>query len=584
MQKSLLATTVVSLLSMSSYAQAQSADETMVVTANRFEQSSQSSTAAVVTVDKEEIEAIQANDLFEVLRRLPGVQVSSNGGYGQTQSLFVRGTNSSHVLVLIDGVKTASATSGGATISALPLVAVQRIEFIRGPRAAMYGSDAVGGVINIITDTKREEKKLSAGIGSEQLRKASVAVSGELNDKLSGSFSSRYSQAEGFSAQNTKGNEDNDGHKVTEFAANAKYQLSNQLALKLNSTYSEGFVEYDPTDSSKDQQLYTVIGSAEYKADKYSALLSIAKSVDSSYNRGYKSKYHTEHESISFTNHYLLTSDWTLSAGIDWQQDDVSASSVAYDESSRDNKSAYVGAYFDNSSVQAELALRTDDNERYGRNNTWQTGLGWWVVDTMRLTANAGTAFKAPTFNNLYWPDTGNPNLKPEESFSYEVGVEGYQGSFDWSVVAYHNQIENMIIGWPSKNIGKADIKGIELAAQFATGAFSHDVSLDIMDPVDTSKNSQLARRAKESAKWNVSYSKGNWRADLSYLYQGKRIDTNKAELDSYSLVDIAASYSVTESLTLRGRVANLLDEDYTLATNYNTQGRSYYLNVDYKF
>lgn len=586
MNKSILAITIASLVSPFSnlHAEQTSSEETMVVTANRFEQSTLSTTAQVEVVTKEQIEAIQANDLFEVFRRLPGVQVASNGGYGQQQSLFVRGTNSDHVLVLIDGVKTSSATGGGATISALPLIAVQRIEFIRGPRAAMYGSDAVGGVINIITDTTKEEKKLSLGAGSDELREASVSLSGSLSDKLSGSFSSRYAESEGYSAKNTVGDEDNDGFDTLEFALNLKYQFNDAWAIKFNSTYADSFVEYDSGDATKDQQLYTIVGGVEFNGIKHKSQLTLSQALDSNDNHLYSSVYETEHQAVAFNYHFLASKELTLMAGLEWLNDDVSNSTNSYDETSRSNKSLYAGGFYDNQSVQLELALRGDDNERYGSNTTWQAGVGWWFVEDLRFVANAGTAFKAPTFNDLYWPGAGNPNLKPEESLNYEGGIEGYHELFSWSAIAYHNQIENMILGWPAENVGEAEIKGIELSAQFDTGLFNHNVSFDLLDPVDKDTDQQLARRAKESAKWNITYAYEQWRADLSYLYQGDRYESNGEKLDAYSLVDLAASYFVTEQFVVRGRIANLLDEEYTLASGYNTQERSYFVNLDYSF
>ncbi|CAV20277.1 MULTISPECIES: TonB-dependent receptor domain-containing protein [Vibrio] len=586
MNKSLLAVAVASLLSPISnlHAQEASADETMVVTANRFEQSTQSTTLPVVVVTRAEIEAIQANDIYEVLRRLPGIQVASNGGYGQKQSVFVRGTNSDHILVLIDGVKTASATSGGANFAAIPLVGVQRIEFVRGPRAAIYGADAIGGVINIITDTSSSEAKVSVGFGSDSYKKGSVAVSGNITDSTSGSVAVKRAETDGFSVQNSAGDQDADGHEVTELALAITHKLNDEFKLKFNSTYSDGETEYDPKNATKDQTLYSAIGRLSYTGETLSSNFSLSKAQDSSKDYYYKSTYQTDHQAVAFTNLFTVNNEVSIGAGLDWSKDDVSESSKDYAEKSRTNNSLYVSGFYDNQAVQAELALRGDDNQRYGKNTTWQAGLGYWLAANYRVTANAGTAFKAPTFNQLYWPGSGVPTLKPEESKNYEVAFEAHQSLVDWRVSAYKNDIKNMIVGWPSKNIGVAEIKGLELSGEFDTGSFSHQVSLDFMDPTDKSDGSQLLRRAKQNAKWNVTYFADNWQADLSYLYQGKRMDSGNAELDEYSLVDIAASYFVTDHFTMRGRIANLFDKDYTLAKGYETQERSFFINADYQF
>ncbi|WCE29606.1 TonB-dependent receptor domain-containing protein [Vibrio sp. SCSIO 43137] len=597
MKKTVLATTVTSLFfaAPNIYAQSPSDVETMVVTATRFEQSLQTSTLPVEVITKEEINAIQAKSVSEILRRLPGVQIASNGGYGQSQSIFVRGTESDHVLFLVDGVRIASATTGTASVSAIPVVAIERIEFIRGSRGAVYGSDAIGGVINIITKTDRDEGALAVGIGSDKFSQGQISVSKNVSEKLNASFAANKSRTEGFSVTDTAGSEDDDGYKSDDIIASADYKINDKYSIDIQTFYHEGEVEYDAGNRYKDERIFNVAGTLNFQNDTLDSKLQLAVNQDSakSHTPGGVSLYQTDRKSLLFANQYRVNDDLSIGAGLDWYRDDVSKSSANFTETSRHNTALYLSSLYDKHDYQIEGAVRTDDNERYGRNTTWQLGGGWNVNENYRLTANVGTAFKAPSFNDLYSPFGGVATLKPEESVNYEVALESSAELFDWRVAAYVNQIDELIdwrpqgLNYSPQNIGEAEIKGVEFLVNFETGDFSHNISIDIMDPQDKESNRQLARRAKESAKWNITYYADKWQADISYLYQGTRYDypsSGKVKLDAYSLVDLSVSYDVLDSLTLRGRVANLFDEDYVLANGYNTQKRAYFGTLEYRF
>lgn len=594
MQKSSLAITIVSLLSCaSSYAQNSSDIETYTVTANRFEQSLDSLTLPVTVIDKEEIASMQAKSLSEVLRRLPGVQISGNGGYGQTQSVYVRGGESDHTLFLIDGVRVGSATSGSAAIAAIPLVAIERIEYIRGSRGAVYGSDAISGVINIITKNSRSETMLLLGGGSDSFKQGQAGIARQVNDDLHFSLAGNVSETDGFSVTNNVGDKDDDGFESRDVIGTVNYNVNKQVSIDLQALYHEGEVEYDPADNHKDEKIYNIASSVNYQGDKLESKLQLA--VNRDHQKNYSSfggTFQTDRKTAALLNQYHITEALSIGGGADWYEDDVSESSTKYNETSRDNLALYVSSFYNVEAYQLEAALRTDDNQRYGRNNTWQLGAGWKFAPSYRLSANAGTGFKAPTFNDLYHPFGSNPNLVPEESKSYELALESKYELISWRIAGYVNKVDNMLAWNPTtnatENIGKVEIKGIEISSTFDIGNFSNSVSLDLMDPQDKDNNRQLARRAKQSAKWNLTYFADKWQADVSYLYQGKRYDypfgTGPVKLDPYSLIELAGSYFITDELTARARVANLLDEEYTVANGYNTQERSYFASLEYRF
>jgi len=586
MNKSLLAIAVASLLSPISnlHAQEASADETMVVTANRFEQNVDSLIVPVEVISKEEIELIQAKSLTEVLKRLPGIQISSNGGYGQTQSIFVRGAESDHVLILIDGVRFGSATAGGAPISAIPIGGVERIEYLRGARASLYGSDAIAGVINIITSNTRSENVLSATTGSDSYHQGQAFFSGLLTDKLHASLSLSALNNDGFSAQPTAGNEDADAYRSRDLAMTLRYQATEKSSLSINALIHDGDVEYDPADSSNEEKFHNVSAAYDYTNDQLKSKLTLSSNRENTFYPSFNGTYQTDRVAAAWDNLFSINENLKLGGGVDWYRDDVSETSTAYDETKRSNTALYLSGYYSSEQFAVESSVRADDNERYGSYTTWQLGAAYSLNETYRLSSNVGTGFKAPTFNDLYYPGAGDPNLEPEESTNYEVAVDASYEYLDLRVAAYKNDIKNLISGWPPQNIGKAEIEGVEIVGSFDTGPLSHQVILDFMDPVDKSDNSQLIRRAKQNYKWNMSYSYQQLDAELSYLYQGKRYDSGDVVLDSYSLFDVALTYNVTEAVKLRGKIANLFDEEYQLANGYNTQERSYFGTVEYRF
>lgn len=604
MKKTLLAVALAPVC-LSSFSVAAQDEGVMVVTANRFEQSVKNVIAPVSVITKAEIDAIQALSLTEVLRRLPGVQVANQGGPGQNAELYIRGMSSKNVLVLMNGVRFGSATVGYADFSAIPLAGVERIEFVRGPRAAVYGSDAVSGVINIITTYQGNDGiTLDAGVGSDNYYRAGVSAAGGAANGAWGKVAATYETRDGYNVQPTSTNsfdKDDDGYRNKYVVADTGKQINDHWAIKLNGYYQNKYTEFDNPWSGVDKSksdLYNVSGVLQYQDDGLYSTFTVANNQDEaeSYGQGtVPSTIETQRTTASWANSYQLNSQVQLGAGLDWYTEDVTNSATQYTETKRDNTAAYLMALYEGDSLQLEGNVRHDDHEAYGGETTWQAGAGWSFVENMRVTASAGTAFKAPTFNELYWPlqcsswgcYSGNPDLKPEESEHYEVALEGEHSLIGWRVAGYQSDIKNLISsnGVTQVNVGKAEIRGIELTANFATGPLYHDVSMDFIDTEDKETGNELQRRAKEVGKWNVYYLFDQWQIDLSYLYQGKRYDdaANATRLSSYSLFDLAASYFVTDSLTVRGRVANLFDKDYETVSNYQAPERAFYLNASYE-
>ncbi|UXI01170.1 TonB-dependent receptor domain-containing protein [Photobacterium sp. TY1-4] len=616
MKKTLLAVALAPVC-LSSFSVAAQDEDVMVVTANRFEQSVKNVIAPVSVITKEDIDAIQAKSLAEVLRRLPGVSIAANGGYGQLTTVFVRG--SQNVLIMMNGVRLGSATAGGVNLSQLPLTGIESIEYIRGTRAAVYGADATAGVINIITTAQPDDVQgqVAAGMGSDGYYQTKGSVAGRLTEQTWAKVAGNFEQADGFNVADyssgawLEDQKDNDGFKSKDILGEFGIILNDEWRAVVNAFYHDGQTEYDytgsPGNNEADYVFYNVSGQVSYAADRLTSSLLLGVNRDEGENKGNQpgSTIVTDRTQVNWTNSYQLAEHYYAGFGVDLVNEKVSDSELwnnfagqfeSYDQESRRNDAGYITFWRDADDVQLEASVRYDDNEHYGSYTSWQLGAGWRFVEQMRVTANAGTGFKAPTFNDLYWPSYGNPGLEAEESENYELALEGTHPLLDWRVAVYDNTVSNQIRNQgKGKQLENQDVRvqGIELAASFATGSIHHDVSLDLMDHENESDKKRLKRVPDEALKWNASYLADSYQLEMSYLYQGDSRDTyfnpvtftnSEVELKNYHLLDLAASYFVTEALTLQGRVANVLDEEYATAYGYNTAERSYYATVSYRF
>ena len=615
MNKSYLAIAVASLLSYTSFSQAQDASsdvETMVVTANRFEQSTQSTIAQVEVVTREDIERIQAKSLTDVFRRLTGVQVTQNGGRGQTASLFVRGTSSDQVLVLIDGVRFVRASKGSVDFSQIPLTYVERIEYVRGARASLYGSEAIGGVINIITvaRSKEERTKLSAGLGSLDYKALNVTSgiktgdSGQLNVALG------HESEDGYNVHPYEGVNDGDEHgfKTNNGLVGYVYQLNEEWELFGNIHAYENIYQYDSTylysgtyyssfkEAEKDDSSVTLGG--KFSGDELTSELQVSIQRQKSWNYtqsdGKYSGTEDELEQLNgqWINSYTVNSGLTLAGGLDWRDESYvdQTNDETYD---RSNLAMFALASTNVNELVLEGSLRLDDNEEYGNETTYNLAASYQFIPEFGIKASYGTAFKAPNLYQQYDPTYGEEDLNPEESDAAELIFSGTVNNVYWSVTGYDYKITDLIdynsTTWRYENVdGETHIKGVELVTEFDTGIVQHQLSADYKDAEDDD-GEQLQRRAKELYKWNalVTFDEIDW--SISYLYVGERPDYDwdsysDVTLDSYSLIDAAVSYYANESTTISARIDNALDEDYETAYGYPAAERAYYLSVIHEF
>lgn len=610
--------TAFSVTAFSAWAQDTSPD-TLVVTANRFQQPVNSVLAPTDVVTREDIQRWQSKDLNDVMRRLPGVDISQSGGMGKSSSLYVRGTESRHVLVLIDGVPMARAgISNAIDIGQLPVSLVQRIEYIRGPRSAVYGSGAIGGVVNIITMSNDEKSQINAGMGSDSYQTYDGIMNKRFGDTIV-TAAGAYETTRGFNIQPDSpynGDSDRDGYRNKLFWGGVQHKFNDNVSgffrgygYTANSDYDQG--SYGYVGGNDEAQNYTQSWDAglQYSSGIYSSQLIANYQHIKDYNysndlgryAGDASLDNMEQRYIQWGNS-VEVGHGAVSGGADWKQEKLTSSSTTKaDTYKRDTTGLYLTGQQQIDSVTLEASGREDHDEQFGWHGTWQTATGWEFVDGYRATLSYGTGFLAPSlgqqygatrFASSYGPGiAANPNLKPEESRQWEAGIDGLTGPLDWRLSAYHYKVQNLIDYKDNQyvNLKSATIKGLEWTGNITTGPVDHHLTLQYVDPRDDETNKVLYRRAKQQVKYELTGQIFELGWNVMYQYLGERYDKDcdnnrDVKMGGLSLWDIGVSYPVTSHLTVRGKIANLFDKDYETVYGYQTAGREYTLSGSYTF
>ena len=608
--------TALSVTAFSGWAQDGNPD-TLVVTANRFQQPVNTVLAPTDVVTREDIQRWQSKDLNDVMRRLPGVDIAQYGGIGQSSSLFVRGTEARHVLVLIDGVPMARAGIGNAIdIGQIPVSLVQRIEYIRGPRSAVYGSGAIGGVVNIITMSDDERAQINAGMGTNGYQNYDGAINQRFGDTMV-TAAGAYQTTKGFNVQPDStyaDDSDRDGYRNKLFWGGVQHKFNDSVSgffrgygYSSNTDYDQGSGGY--AGGGDESQNYTQSWDTglNYHSGIYSSQLIANYQHLKNYN--YNAQDGRYAASASLDNMEQRYIQWgnnvevghgSVSGGVDWKQEKLQSSGTSStDIYKRDTTGLYLTGQQQIDKVTLEASGREDHDEQFGWHGTWQTAAGWEFVDDYRVTLSYGTGFLAPSLGQQFGAErfgiASNPNLKPEESKQWEAGLEGLTGPLDWRLSTYRYEINNLIDYDNSAyyNVKSATIKGLEWTGNVTTGPVDHHLTLQYIDPRDDETNKVLARRAKQQVKYELTGQIYDLGWNVAYQYLGQRYDnaydattytSHTVKLGGVSVWDIGLSYPMTSHLTVRGKIANLFDKDYETAYGYQTAGREYTLSGSYTF
>lgn len=589
------------------FAQQLAALDTVVVTANRQPMRVSEVLSDVSTVEREELEMAGHSTLEEILSRQPGMEITANGSSGASSNLLIRGTNSGHVLLLIDGVRVGSATSGNISWSRIPASQIERIEILRGPASSLYGSDAIGGVVQIFTRQSNAPLAVNseAGMGSYGTRSLNVGVSGRTDGWRYGLNASRYS-TEGFNSRpwTSTANPDADGFRNDVLSGRVGYEFLPGHEAGFSFFHSEGENKYDGTGVLNDWRNVTRQSSGNISlknaiTQDWKSTLNIGQSIDKSVGLKdgvFQSNFRTDQLQYAWQNDIRTTvGSFMLAAERLEQSVDTTA---RYKILERTNDSVLAGWTHGIGAHRLQANLRHDDNSQFGKKNTGSVGYGYRISESWHANTSYGTAFKAPTFNDLYYPSTlsggitleGNPNLLPEEAKNREASLHYETGGHLYSATWYLNQIENLII-WPKagnlripKNVSNARLEGVTLAYSGALGSYNLQASYDYLDAKDVVTGKRLPQRAENKATISIGQRLGNWEWRTEAQANGRRFndESNLLGMGGYALVNLYAAYHVSPDCSVFARVNNFFDRDYVLIDSYATSGASFFMGVRY--
>lgn len=582
--------------------------ETTLVTATRTPVAMSSVLQPVTVITADDIQRLQAVSLMDVLRGNAGVTVVNNGGPGKNTSVFLRGMEADQLLVLVDGVKMGSATVGGAAFQDIPVELIDRIEIVRGPRSGLYGSEAMGGVIQVFTKQGGEGVKPSFSVtaGTHDTTRVHAGVSGG-DGKLWYNANAGYENTGGFNScrLNTTGSftcmpgeyePDDDGYRNVSGSFAMGYRIDEKTDVAVNWLRTEGDNEYDGSYANESETSQTVYGAKVRfaPADFWQVSVSGGYNEDASddfWNGLFVSRFVTERQTGAWQNDFQLAKDHLLTIGGDYQNDRVD-SNTPFAVDSRKNTAGFIQYQGGLSFVDVQASLRQDDNEQFGHHDTGSFALGFGLAEGLRLVTSYGTAFKAPTFNELYYPFFGNPNLKPEDSESVEISLKGEEAWGHWEANVFQTDIDDLIaydstIFLPN-NIDEARIRGVEGVIGFQYDGWFINTALTLLEPEigsGVNEGNTLPRRAEQSLRVDVDKDFGRWSLGGSVVGERHRWDdlANTRDLGGYATVDLRAEYALSDDWRVQVRAENLFNKEYETAEFYPQPGQAFYLTVRYQ-
>lgn len=581
-----------------------------VVTATRVEQRLSDAVADISVIDRATIERSGAEGVADVLAKVQGIQIARTGGVGNTTSVYLRGAETRFTAVFIDGVRVDSQSTGGAVWESIPLAQIDRIEIVRGPAAAVYGSDAMGGVIQLFT-RKGEgvaQPYVGVGVGNRGTYKAEAGVSG-----ASGAFD--YSlgisrdQSEGFDVRtpNVDHNPDKDDYRNTAGNVRLGFQINPSqriegtlLQSNLNSGYDDFF--FDPTAPVDDRNKYRLrtagLNWTSQWTDVWRTKLAVTDSSSRYETEPNFFKTETQIRGYLFQNEFRM-GPHLVTADLERREDQLqNAPGVGLFASpgidrERSQNALALGYAFNQGPHTLQLNARHDDDSEFGGKNTGSAAYGYAFTPAWRGTVSAGTSFRAPTLYQRF-SEYGVSGLQPEEGTNYEASLRWTpQPSSSLSLTAYHNKVKNLINFDTTStacqspfgcyaNVGRAQYEGVTLAGTHRIGAVSLRGSIDWQDPRDLDTDKLLVQRARVYSSLGADVRVGTWVLGAEVVASGKRYadPANTQVLGGYGLLNLTASTPIADGLTLLARIDNATDKDYQLVRDYATAGRTIYVGL----
>ena len=586
--RSFAATVLALLVALPVHASDISPSDTIIVTATRTEIPLEQATVPVRVITREDIELSLATDLAELLRFEAGIDIGRNGGPGQATSIFMRGTESNHTLVLIDGVRMNPGTIGGAAIQHISPEVIERIEIVKGARSALFGTDAVGGVINIIT-RRADETHVEGGAGAGSFDSRSAFVSGGLRDE-------RYQLGMTLDWQETGGFPPRVGSDVDRGYDN--FSLNVHAArdighgeISLRHWRAEGTVEYlDFFLTPVDQDFRNAVTAFQFDkrfSGRGTNTLIVSHMLDRIEQNQSDDFVESDRLSLDW-QHTLAFTEHTVTAGVFAMTENAKTLSfgAGFDEDT-DVRALFLQDQWIGGRHRAFVAARLSDYDTFGNQTTYNLEYGFDITSAWSLRAGLGRAFRAPDATDRYGFG-GNPDLEPEVSDEYQVGLRYAPGGrHTVDIEFYANDIDDLIefdlATFTLVNIDSAEIRGAQLGYEYLGDGFSLRADVVGQRAENTASGARLLRRAEESITISYAQDVGRHRLGLSVLASGDREDFGGVTLPGYAVASLTGQFQLSKHLQLNARVENLFDADYQTAADFRMQGRSAFIEIKYR-
>ena len=578
--------------------------EETVITATRTPEPVSTLAASVIVIERAEIERSLALDIGSLLARHTGLEVARNGGPGQAASLFVRGTNSDHTLVMIDGVRINPGTIGGAAIHNIAPETVERVEIVKGPRSTLWGSDAIGGVVNIFTRAAATQGlgvSLAAGrYGTRSLQvDGGVKFAGRFADRGSLGFAIGQSDSDGFAPLLTS--DEARGYRNRSVNVSGRFRASERVNLSAHAWRAEGSSDYldffaAPVSQDFRNQALSLDADIEASANSryHVALLQMEDDIRQVEADDFVS---TRRSSVDLQGNWQLTKELQLTGGAVLSQEDTQALSFGTPFDVRTNiRQAYLQGQYLHGAQRVAVAAGAVDHPAFGQHATWNAEYGFRFGHGFSLSAAAGTAFKAPDATDRFGFGA-NPTLRPESSKQVELTLRQTIGARQsWHIALYRNDVDDLInyvvtnfvtFDGRNENVDRARIEGIEFGYRVGGEQWQLDLGAALSDPRDLGSDQRLLRRARQVFSAAATRQFGHWELNADVQAIGSRLDfgfPSAVRLAPYTLANLGVSLAVTPLWKLQLRLDNALDEDYELASNYRVPGRSLTLATRYRF
>ncbi|WP_300498508.1 TonB-dependent siderophore receptor [Marinobacter sp.] len=556
-----------------------SALDPIVVTATLGPKTRGESDSSVTVIDDEDIERLQPQTFEELLVGQPGLDITSNGSFGKNISVFTRGTGSESTVFLVDGVRLRSATTGSTAWQYFPPQMVERVEIVRGSRSNLYGADAVGGVIQAFTHSAEtgNEGWVQAGGGNFNTQEYVAGAAGT-EGRMKYSLSASHLETDGTAV--VEGGEDK-GYRNTSALASVAHQFDSGGEAGVVLMRAEGNTEFEGGDTDFTIQtlgfrLDTPI------SDYWRSRILLAESLDESDNRDTfgNSTFDTKTRSARWENQISIGRHEYIVGG-ELLVDEVD-STTEYDESSRTNAAVFGQALLNFGPTDFQLSLRADDNEAFGREETGAVAMGVDLDRNHRARVSYSTSFRAPTFNDLYFPNFGNADLQPETAGSVELGIGGNYTRWFWDAAIYQTDADDLIVftfkdgRFAPFNVNEARIRGIELSAGLELEEWTVQAAASVTDPRNRETDNRIRRRSAKQFRVDLDRDFGRVSLGTTVKGQGYRYDDadNEERIAGFVTWDLRAKWEIDSHWTTNLTVDNVLDREYSTAQRFD--GRAY--------